>query len=220
MIKVSGILSTIKHTIFKYSIKKQGAKGSLCYRRNQLNILRGQVPEKYLRIAPFVKGDAVLEIGAAEGVLSLVLAGSKKRVIALERSKDRHAAALELKEKWRKKGKDVSRCEMVLGDVMSRIDLLEGVDTLVGVRCIYYFKEDTDRFFAEVSKKVRHIVLCGNGGRAKRYQAEGPTEKLGEYEYYASEQGMIDLLKRHGYRITQIVSDGDAIVVGEKADDV
>ena len=48
--------------------------GSLEYRKNKDAIKQGQIPSKYTRLLPFIAGDRILELGAAEGVLSLLLA--------------------------------------------------------------------------------------------------------------------------------------------------
>ncbi len=165
-------------------------------------------------------GDRVLELGAAEGVLSLLLARTKAKVIALEMRKYRHEEALELQAHWRAKRIDVDRCTMVLGNIKDRLDLLGQVDTLLAVRSIYYLphylRDDAERVFEHVSKHVRHVVLCGNRGRAQLYfEANGkPDDKLGELNFYASLEGMTQLLKDWGYAIVKTVADDDPIVVG------
>ena len=88
---------------------------SLAYRYNKGSILGGDIPEKYTRLIDLVPGDRVLELGAAEGVLSLLLARTKASVIALEKKDYRHEEAQRLQAEWRDQGMDVDRCEMVLG---------------------------------------------------------------------------------------------------------
>jgi tRNA1(Val) A37 N6-methylase TrmN6 len=110
---------------------------SLAYRKNEERILRGDVPEKYLRILPHIPGDKVLEIGSAEGVLALLLSKEGKRVTALERQPDRHKAALALKRSWGDK-----RAIFFDGDIRDKLHHLEGKDTLVAVRMIYYLKDE------------------------------------------------------------------------------
>jgi hypothetical protein len=61
-----------------------GAHGSLAYRTNRKAIWRGDIPEKYTRLVDLVPGKRVLELGAAEGVLSLLLAQKKEKVFALD----------------------------------------------------------------------------------------------------------------------------------------
>ena len=75
---------------------------SLEYRRNRDAILGGDIPEKYTRLIDLVPGDRVLELGAAEGVLSLLLARTKASVIALEKKDHRHEEAQRLQATCRR----------------------------------------------------------------------------------------------------------------------
>jgi choline dehydrogenase-like flavoprotein len=191
--------------------------GSLGYRKNEAAILRGDVPEKYLRILPHVPGDRVLEIGSAEGVLALMLARQGKRVTALEMREDRAAAALRLSERWAL-SYSFQEPTFVVGRIDDRLDLLAGIETLVAVRMIYYLRAALDVVFSAVSRSVPNVVLCGNRNRAERFHSGTLTadDALGEMNFYAGADGMTELLKRHGYRTERKVTDGDAIVVGRK----
>ena len=184
---------------------------SLAYRYNKKQIQRGIVPEKYSRIIPYIPGRRILEIGAAEGVLSLLLAQTKEKVIALEMKSNRYEEALKLKDIFNKKGFDVNKCEIVLGNIDERYDLLEQVDTVVAVRVIYYLP-DVQKTFANITKYAENVVLCGNEGRAKEFYNSGKKRK----NYYATVEGMENLLKSNGYIITEVISGGDPIVVGSK----
>lgn len=195
---------------------------SLAYRRHRANIWNGKPSDKYRRLLPHIQGERIVEIGAAEGVLALMLARRPNTLIAaVERHQERHLEACRLKERWRGLGKKVSGCRMVLGDIQNHLDLLNDAETLIAIRSIYYFKDQIDTFFEEVSHRgVKNIVLCGNPGRAARYFAASgnPTDKLGKYNFYASTEGMRALLTKHGYRITTEIDQGDPIVVGVKDD--
>lgn len=185
--------------------------GSLAYRRNEAAILRGEAPEKYTRILPHIPGERILEVGSAEGVLACLMAREGKQVTALEANSSRHADALKLSETWSAKG-----VAFVCGRI-EELTLEPGqFDTLIAVRMIYYLRGQIDEVFAQVAKAIPNVVLCGNKGRATRYHAGRPDEPLGEFNYYASREGMRDLLQRHGYRITGEVAEGDAIVVGSR----
>lgn len=186
--------------------------GSLAYRKNEAAILRGEVPDKYLRLVPYITGDSILEIGSAEGVLSLLLASQGKFVTALERKLERHEAALALKAAWKAAGG-----VFVHGDIADNLHLLEGIDTLVAVRMIYYLRDEIDAVFSEVAAKVNKIVLCGNKNRAAWWRQGIPDREDGAVNYYASQEGMRALLERHGYAIVQEETDGDPIVVGTLA---
>lgn len=188
--------------------------GSLAFRQNEAAILSGDVPDKYLRLLPYIPGNRILEIGSAEGVLALLLAKAGKQVTALEKSEDRHASALELYSAWLGRENHFTPPAFVNGHAADCLHLLESVDTLVAVRVIYYLGGTLNTIFAEVAKKVPNVVLCGNKNRAARWRAGQPDEPLGDFNRYAASEGMIELLERHGYRITALVEDGDEIVVG------
>jgi SAM-dependent methyltransferase len=187
--------------------------GSLAYRKNESAIMRGQVPEKYTRIVPFVPGKKILEIGSAEGVLALLLAKQGKEVVALERQPERHEAAQRLRDAW---GMDVGGPRFICGDIRDNLCRLDAADTLVAVRMIYYLRDDLDKVFSEVAKKVQNVVLCGNRNRADRWRRGVPDEPDGPHNKYASREGMKDLLTRHGYKIVGGTDEGDEIVVGKK----
>jgi hypothetical protein len=176
------------------------------------------VPEKYLRLLPFIGGGSILEIGAAEGVLSLLLADRdpKALVTALEMRPERYAAALDLQERWRALGKRVGGCAMLCGDIGSYMDLLWGADTLVASRMIYYLRDSVHDVFEVVGARVPNVVLAGNANRARMY-ADGVKDGLGPFNYYASVEGMSDVLTRAGYTIGSVITDGgDPIVTGHR----
>jgi tRNA G37 N-methylase TrmD len=80
---------------------------------------------------------------------------------------------------------------------------------------IYYLNDQLDDVFNEVARKVPNVVLCGNKNRAERWR-RGISEETKADNYYASREGMRDLLKRHGYSIVREVREGDEIVVGRR----
>lgn len=188
--------------------------GSLAYRNNEAAIIRGEVPDKYTRLLPFITGEKIIEIGSAEGVLALLLAKQGKQVIALEKSEERHASASNLYSQWLAREKRFAAPKFVNGSIGNSLDLLDGMDTLVAVRTIYYLRSDIDRIFAAVAEKIATVVLCGNRNRANRWRAGQPDEIGGPFNFYASREGMTALLERHGYSIIEEVREGDEIVVG------
>ena len=189
------------------------SQASLAYRKNEGQILRGEVPEKYTRFLPHIPGKRILEIGSAEGVLALLLAKAGKEVTALERQPERHQAAQRLRDAW---GMDISGPRFICGDIRDSFDRLKGVDTLVAVRMIYYLRDDLDTVFAEVAKHVQNVVLCGNRNRANRWRQGVPDEPDGPHNKFASREGMKLLLANHGYKIVTEITEGDEIVVGKK----
>lgn len=192
---------------------------SLAYRKNEAAIIAGDVPAKYLRILPHIRGNRILEIGSAEGVLSLLLArdgyGNKQVVIGLEKQPARHASALRLRQEWA--GYEFAgEVAFENGAIQDRLDLLNEIDTLVAVRVIYYLGDDLDLVFEKVARKVPNVVLCGNGNRANWWRQGIPNRNDRADNYYASHEGMTDLLLRHGYRIKTVIEEGDPIVVGKR----
>lgn len=183
---------------------------SLAYRTNEAAIRRGDVPEKYLRLLPYINGERVLEVGSAEGVLACLLARAGKVVAALEKSSERHASAIRLASEW---GVQPALFNGAIGD---RLDLLEGIDTLVGIRTIYYWGASLDPVFAAAADHVPNVVLCGNKNRAARWKAGQPNDHDRADNYYASAEGMRAVLTRHGYEIAAEVLTGDPIVVGRR----
>lgn len=195
---------------------------SLAYRKYRAEIWKGKSADKYKRLLPFIDGDRIVEVGAAEGVLALMLAGRENTLVAaVERHQQRHFEACRLKERWRELGKKVAGCRMVLGDIKQHLDLLDDATTLVAIRSIYYLREQIGWFFNEVSHRgVQHVVLCGNPGRAARYFAANgkPSDNLGRFNFYASIEGMSEVLTNSGYKITRVIKQGDPIVVGVRND--
>lgn len=193
---------------------------SLAYRNAAEAIWHGVVPEKYTRLLPYLPAsDAVLELGAAEGVLSLLMAENGSRVTALEMREDRHEEAKRLQARWLELGRKVHQCTMVLGDIWRDIDVLQGVHTFVAVRSIYYLRDNAGSVMAACAAAgVKRVVLCGNKNRAARWQRkEIPVEDgLGYFNIYASVPGMQRLLDVGGFKLEQILNDGrgDPIVTG------
>lgn len=188
--------------------------GSLAYRKNETAILSGDVPEKYLRLLPYITGERILEIGSAEGVLALLLAKEGKDVAALERSSERHEAALNLRDEWARHDVRLKAVRFFRGDIADNLYLFNQTDTLVAVRMVYYLGDSLNTVFDAAAKAIPNVVLCGNKNRADRYHAGTPDEPLGLMNYYAGAHGMAALLERHGYTVVETILEGDPIVVG------
>lgn len=188
--------------------------GSLAYRKNEAAIVRGDVPEKYSRLLPYIPRGRIIEAGSAEGVLTLLLARRGDRVTAVEKSEERHETAMQLYAEWLGRERHFNAPKFINGTIAGNLGALHGQDVFVAVRAIYYFGEQLDAVFAEVAKHIRKVVLCGNKNRAARWRAGTPDEPLGDMNRYAAREGMTELLRRHGYRIGHVVTEGDEIVVG------
>ena len=125
---------------------------------------------KFERLIPILPGNSVVEIGAAEGILSLTLSPYKEKVLAIDIAPIRHQRGLKLKERWLELGKPVQNCEMILADIFSKPEVLQGFDTLVASRVIYYFGDRLDEFMEHVRMNVRFVCFVGNETRAKLYK--------------------------------------------------
>lgn len=187
---------------------------SLAYRKNQVAIWNGKPPEKYTRIVPHVRGNFVVELGAAEGVLALMLAEAGKRVTAVERRTERHEEAKALQARWKKLGRKVDSCRMVHSDI-AETPFFYGADCVVAVRVIYHLRDNAKKVLAAAAAaRVANILLCGNKNRAASFEAGNPEGSLGWFNYYSTIKGMSELLTGAGYKIEQVIAEGDPIVIG------
>jgi hypothetical protein len=192
---------------------KAQSAGSLAYRKNQAAIWDGKAPDKYLRLLPYIGGHAILEFGAAEGVLSLLMADRdpSAQIVALEQNTERHNSALALQQRWLELGKRVGGCVMHLGDIREESRLLPLVATVVAIRTIYHLGDSIPDVFEGFARAgVASIVLCGNANRERR-AASGTGDPFDEY---AGAKGMTRVLETAGYRIETVVREGDPIVTG------
>ena len=140
-------------------------------------------PEKFTRLVDLVPGQRILELGAAEGVLSLLLAQKKEKVFALELKEERHEEA--------------RTSQGVLAGARSRCRTLrdgarqhQGAASSREVRSTRCSRSapstilaaiSTDAFDA-VGRHVPNVVLCGNRNRARKYaESHGnPDDPLGK----------------------------------------
>jgi 2-polyprenyl-3-methyl-5-hydroxy-6-metoxy-1,4-benzoquinol methylase len=196
--------------------------GSLSYRKHREAIEAGAPPDKYLRLLHYINGRHILEIGAAEGVLALLLADRDPRatVTALELCQARHEAALALQARWKALGRRVDGCRMVCGDIRELTELFEGVDCFVAIRTIYHLRDDANMVLdCAAAFNVARIVLGGNPNRANWRPSATPNPKkdaLGAFNLYAGVKWMSAALAKHGYRIDHVVTEGDPIVTGSR----
>jgi len=190
---------------------------SIAFREYEEMLRKGEAPVRYQRLLPYIKGDSVLEIGAAEGIFSLLLTQTKRRVVSVDITPARHEGAKKLQDLWLQAGDShAAKCEYICGDIFERFDLLVGIDTVVASRVIYYFQERLDDLMEAIAKNARHVVLVGNADRAEAWETRGDGMKIGKYAYYATTAGMTELLQKHGYTVTDTMMIEDPVVVGSR----
>lgn len=193
-------------------------RASLAYRNFRDDIWNGVPPAKFTRLLPFITGRNILELGAAEGVLSLLLSRELRcdSVTGLELRPERHQESIELQRRWRHLGFKVDNATLMCGDIRDHMGLLAVADTLVCVRSIYYLRSDAPRVMAAAGLSCTRVVLCGNRGRQQQWRAD-PDSELGKFNYLASSEGMVTLLENAGFRIQARCDEGDPIVVGVRS---
>ena len=190
--------------------------GSVDYLAYEDLLKEGGLPEKFTRILPLVDGDRILEIGSAEGILAMALTATKSKVVSLDITPARQEGGRKLQEAWLKAGRsEVTRCEFVCGDIFDRFDLLQNADTVIASRVIYYFHEAMHDLVSACARSgVTSIVLVGNEYRAEAWNNNRDGKELGKFAYYSTVEGMKDLLEKHGYKVLQVLPEGDPVVVG------
>lgn len=191
------------------------APGSLAYRKSEAAILAGTVPAKYTRLLPYITGRRILEFGAAEGVLALLLADRDPEadVVAIEANAHRHTTALELQARWRAMGRRVDRCTMLEGNIVDLLHHCANVETVVAIRTIYHLGEHVPHVFDCLYRYgVERVVVGGNPNRARRAR-EGTGDP---FDHYAGVDGMRAVLETAGYHVETVVAQGDPIVTGHR----
>jgi hypothetical protein len=171
---------------------------SLFYRENKADIDAGRTPARYGRVAGCISTDSVLEMGAAEGTLGLLVAETGKRYLGVESNPARH---IEAARRIALQGSLDSHA-LLLGDIRHHMSLLSDFDTFVGMRCIYYLRSDIHKVFDRICTSVQEVVLVGNAEREERFLA-GERGSLGEFEYFATLDGMTSLLTARGFLVSR-----------------
>jgi SAM-dependent methyltransferase len=195
---------------------RAGGSNSVDYRRNRRDLHQGRVAPYYEDVARLIPGDSVVDIGAGEGILALTLAQTKARVRAIDITPRRHESGLALREDWGKLGRRVENCEMVLGNAVEDLALLDGFDTLIASRVIYYFGDAIEPFMSEAARRVKHVVLIGNPGRNRRYARGKAPADIGENVVYSTPEGMTALLERHGFDVELKTGLRDPVAIGTR----
>lgn len=206
-----------------YYVREGGKNAGLqsYYAENVDDIRKGIVPERYTRIAALTPGRSIIELGAADGTQSLVLALEKDRVCGVELMDLQFREAEKLKSEWLSLGRNVENCSFIQRDIRESADLLKGNDTVLMSRVLYHLRESIGAAMADITASdIRYVVLVGCPRRTERWEKFGETgDAMGRYAFYATEAGMASVLREHGFKIISSLGceDGnDPVVVGER----
>ncbi len=149
---------TVKKLLKKYGLRPLKGLG-----QNFL-IDRG-VFRKIIKAANLSKKDVVLEIGPGIGNLTLELAKTAKRVVAIEKDKKMSKALKEILRYW-----DIKNIEIINKDVLkisARYKILNTKYKLVA-NLPYYITSPLIRKFLEMKKKPKEMILMVQKEVAKR----------------------------------------------------
>lgn len=129
------------------------------------------MPSDIRKIAHIIPPGVVVEVGGGEGVLALALSKRSdiRKVVSIDLTPARTTAAQELKNRWLELGIECSsKAEVILGDAIDELERIEGADTVVASRFIYYLGDDVVRFIDKASSCAPGLVLFGNRRRENR----------------------------------------------------
>jgi hypothetical protein len=221
---LSSFIRQLTNLVFKSSpyvpYRLRSERHQIEYRKNKSEIARGVVPARYVRTAEKVPGQKILDIGSADGTLALVLAQSKQLVIGSELMRYRHRAALQTKNAWSQRGVPTDNVRFVNRSVKRIRPFLKEVDTVVISRALYHFREDAFWLFRQIEKSpnIHHVALFGNREKEREWlTTRGTNPGLGKYLALATQNGMEDILTRHGFTIEASIPSTrteDPVVIG------
>ena len=192
------------------------------FRKNEQAIRQGQIPNRLDEFAKLIPGESFVEVGSADGTLSLHLGRNGKKVFGVELTEYRHQKALELKEAWLNRGEDVSQVNFICGDSRQAGPYLDQVETLVLSRTLYHLRADAEPLIARAkqSDALKNIAILGNRVKERVYLEGGNIRGLEKkYLALASLQGMSDLLTQNGFVIElgiESTDETDAVVIASK----
>lgn len=184
-------------------------------RENEEDILNGKIPNRYARIAPFVKGQSVVEIGCGEGLLTLAMR-EKARVLGVDVSSKRVDIARNVQKKVYPSslGSVSFKCENAVDFIVSRAFDYESI---VFNRSFYHFSSEIPKLLNALAanKIITEIILVGNHDKRELLPED---HDLGKWIKYSKVAGMVDALQSIGFSY-EIIDDqlSDPIVRGVRS---
>lgn len=192
------------------------------FRKNRESIARGDIPARYQRTAELVPGSRVIDIGSADGTLALVLAQIKDFVIGAELMLYRHKTAQEMKATWAARGAKTDNLRFINRGARRLGKALDQVDTVVMSRTLYHLRDDAEWLFDQIQAKsnIKNVALFGNRDKEQEwFDTKGEKPGLGKHLALAGQEGMEDILTRHGFTVTVSIPSTDSedpVVIGTR----
>lgn len=135
------------------------------------------------RLAKFVRGKSVLELGCGEGHLTQVVFDETCSVTGVDISD----VAIE-----RAKALKLSNARFESRDFLGMS--FQGYDVITAVECIYYLSaEEQDTFFAKVAREHPQKLLI----------LSGPIIGENEHRKYFTHEGLIETFRRHRFSLVE-----------------
>jgi hypothetical protein len=166
-------------------------------RRNGPGLLGWRMRRRYrfaLRRMEGCGGARVLDVGGAQGIFGAMLLGAgAAEVIVVEPQEERVEIGRRLQRR--------RPIRFEHADVLDRLDLLAGADTVTALHCLHQLGPRVHELFEAIERSgVARVVLQGGISHADRVR---PDQVEGLYgSALGLPQGMARLLERYGFRPT------------------
>jgi hypothetical protein len=136
----------------------------------------------------------VIDVGGAQGIFGrMLLRAGAAEVVVVEPQGNRVEDGLRLHAH--------ERLRFEHADILQRLELLAGADTVTALHCLHQLGPDVHALFEAIaSSPVQRVVLQGGTSHAARIQ---PAQEAGLYgSALGVPAGMTRLLERYGFRTT------------------
>jgi hypothetical protein len=138
------------------------------------------------------RGARVVDVGGAQGIFGRMLLGAgAAEVVVVEPQSNRVEDGLRLH--------DDPRLRFEHADILERLELLAGADTVTALHCLHQLGPGVHQLFAAIAASpVKRVVLQGGTSHAARIE---PAQEEGLYgSALGVPEGMTRLLERYGFR--------------------